>query len=664
MSATVVERLGKYELVELLARGGMAEVYKARLPGAAGFAKTVVIKRMLPEISRRSDMVQMFIGEAKLASEVHHQNIVEVLALEEMESGELYMVLEYVEGSDLRRILQTSTKAKIRLPPWFSVKVIVDILQGLSFAHELKDERGKLRNIVHRDVTPSNIFLSKRGEVKLADFGVAKDYGRQEKTVTGFMKGKLAYMSPEQLYHRPLDQRSDIFAAGVVLWEMLAQKRLFGGNRPEIETMNLICSGDRRPPSEICSDVPKELDACVLCALRPSPSERFLTSRDFQARLIEILHRMRPRILPSDVLAVLEQTVSGKGEARLAQIRAPSDSGKASFEVSSHAKPVEPTIKLDSDLIDVAVARPSAPPPRTAYEGTYPFWVERGHEQSGPHAYFDALVLLRESQGPRSISVDGKAFMAVEEFGALTGQEALFAREGVTLPIPPNAMSPTALLADLANRKRTVRLEIATHRGTRQARAEIILEAGQIAFVGSNLFRLQLPEVLTSMGSITTAQLPELFFTVIERKVPLEVVVAEVVAEPSSPEAVRHRLLRDRLAAVLDFTIEGLSIEEIPPSGRPSLPVLPLLHELIATAIGEVGLSQRLGSLKGDRFRIGRGFATRLFQCGFDPRAFDIARALARGEPIDTLIRAAPSDRRSIYAVAYLLNETGLIAPS
>ncbi len=296
---------GKYVLLGRLGDGGMAEVFRAALPGPAGFRKTVVIKRILPHLARKRHFIEMFVAEANLAAEVRHRNVVQVYDLGQV-GNEVFMAMEYVEGTDLRVLLGQAAKRGLRIPSWFSVHVVCEVLEALAFAWALEDEAGRPRRIVHRDVTPSNIFVSNQGEVKLGDFGVAKDATQESRTRAGQLKGKLAYMAPEQLYSRPPDHRVDVFAAGVVLWEALAQRRLFGG-RPDIEVMNAITQGERAPPSRHAGDVPVELDDIVLSAVEPDLERRTQSAVAMQHGLLEVLALMRPMVRSADV----RQVVSG-----------------------------------------------------------------------------------------------------------------------------------------------------------------------------------------------------------------------------------------------------------------------------------------------------------------------------------------------------------------
>lgn len=297
--------LGKYELLERIGDGGMAEVFRARMPGVAGFEKIVVIKRILPHLADKPRIVEMFVAEAKLAAQVQHKNVVQVFELAQTEQGEFFMVMELVSGTDLRKALRDATRASLRLPPWFSVHVAAEILDALSFAHQLRDEQGRYRNIVHRDVTPSNIFISHLAEVKLGDFGIAHDDLRESQTKFGQLKGKIGYMSPEQVRSTPLDGRSDVFAVGVVLWECLAQRRLFGG-RPDFEAMTMICNGQRSPITQHVTDVPPELDLVVHRALEADRDRRFRDAREFQLALLDVLPQLHRGIRPHHLQEVVD----------------------------------------------------------------------------------------------------------------------------------------------------------------------------------------------------------------------------------------------------------------------------------------------------------------------------------------------------------------------
>lgn len=312
----------------------MAEVFKARLPGVAGFEKTLVIKRMLPHLSGEKRFVEMFVAEARLAAEVQHRNVVQVFELGQNDGGEFFIAMEYVHGTDLRKLLATSVQKALRLPPWFSIYVVCEVLEGLSYAHTLHDREGQQRNIVHRDVTPANVFISRFGEVKLGDFGVAHDSSREWRTEAGQLKGKIAYMAPEQLYARDIDARVDVFAMGVVLWEALTQRRLFGGG-PDIEVMNRIVKGKRKPVSKYARDIPPALDDILARTLAVERDERFTSAQALQSELLDVLKELAPQVRPEQVKSVLSAVI-GPEQAQTAVPKRRPSSVSASGGTGSH----------------------------------------------------------------------------------------------------------------------------------------------------------------------------------------------------------------------------------------------------------------------------------------------------------------------------------------
>jgi serine/threonine protein kinase len=321
---TFPQSYGKYELLERIGEGGMAEVFRARLPGAAGFEKILVLKRILPHLAKKPDFVSMFVDEAKLAAKIQHQNVVQVFELGEAAGGELYMAMEFVSGVDLRRLLINARDRRLKIPVWFVLHVLGEVLSGLAYAHELVDSDGRALQVVHRDVTPGNIFISWQGEVKLADFGIAKAVGRVSETEAGQVKGNAPFMSPEAIYGRVLDARADVFSAGVVLWASLALRLPFEG-ASNYETAKKVCEAKREAPSKYNKDVSPELDQVALHALEIQREKRIGSAREFQARLLEIQSKLRPKLLPSDVRHVVD-VLSGRKppDAQFAEMSPPS----------------------------------------------------------------------------------------------------------------------------------------------------------------------------------------------------------------------------------------------------------------------------------------------------------------------------------------------------
>jgi serine/threonine protein kinase len=284
--------LGRYRLVERLGAGGMAVVYKAIVEGPKGFSRPFVIKRILPSFSRDESFVNMLLTEARLSAMLRHPGIVQVHELGEAD-GEYYLAMEYVEGWDLSTLLRKAAQARKPIPPTVATYIMGELLAALAYAHSLCDEQGRPLEIVHRDVSPSNVMLTPAGAVKLLDFGIAKaaSHGRDERTRTGTLKGKLSYLAPEQAEGLFVDRRSDIFALGIVFYEMLTMRRLFRGD-DDFQTLRLVREAKVEAPSKIREQVPPQLDEVVLQMLARDAEIRYQTCDAALEALRPILHQI------------------------------------------------------------------------------------------------------------------------------------------------------------------------------------------------------------------------------------------------------------------------------------------------------------------------------------------------------------------------------------
>jgi serine/threonine protein kinase len=309
----MAQRPEKIEFLDRIGSGGMADVFRARLIGTAGFSKTVVVKRLKQRYRHIPEVVAMFVEEARLSAEVQHRNIVQVY--EFLENGEeLWIVMEYVPGSDLRRALKMAAKRGLRVPAWLSVHILSEVLEGLVYAHELVDERGNPRNIIHRDVAPDNIYLSTHGDVKLGDFGIAQQGTTTTPELDDHVKGKLPYMAPELFEGKGFDRRIDVFAASVVLWECLTQRRLFK-RKTNVEMIRAVCLDQRVPPSAYARDIPKELDRLVLAGLEIDPKKRLGSAQVMQASLLDMLRRMKPQLHSAEVRGSIRALLDEQSES-------------------------------------------------------------------------------------------------------------------------------------------------------------------------------------------------------------------------------------------------------------------------------------------------------------------------------------------------------------
>jgi serine/threonine protein kinase len=273
-----------YELIRKLAAGGMAEVFLARTDGPKGFSKTLVLKRILPHLAEEEHFVELFLSEARLAAQLTHPNVVQIFDFGEYEDA-YYIAMEYIDGPNLRTLWRQAGRKGERLPTALCAKIISYACEGLAYAHDfVSPETGKPLGLIHRDVSADNILVSRNGGVKVVDFGIAKVLGQSQQTRTGTIRGKLPYMPPEQIQAKPLDRRVDIFALGVVLYELLSGKRPFDATE-EMEIMNAILHQPLKPIRQRRPDVPEALEKVLQRALAKSPGDRYQSCRHFRADL-------------------------------------------------------------------------------------------------------------------------------------------------------------------------------------------------------------------------------------------------------------------------------------------------------------------------------------------------------------------------------------------
>ncbi len=289
---TTSERFGPYLLLKKIGRGGMAELFLARQTGVAGFERVVAIKRILPHLTEDREFVQMFVNEAKLAAQITHPNVVQIYDFGAV-LGTYYMAMEYVMGKSLAAVLAQGQALGKPIPVSAAVRITAAIAAGLDHANRGTTVSGAPLGIIHRDISPQNILIGYTGDVKLVDFGIAKAASSSTHTQTGVLKGKLAYLSPEQAWGKAVDHRSDLFALGIVLHEMLTGQRLFKAEN-EFTTLERVRSAEVPAPSAVKSGVPQELDAIVLKALAKNPDDRYATGQTLEDALSGYLRHLSP----------------------------------------------------------------------------------------------------------------------------------------------------------------------------------------------------------------------------------------------------------------------------------------------------------------------------------------------------------------------------------
>lgn len=274
-------RLGRYEILAPIASGGMGTVYLARAVGAGGFERLVAIKALHPHVASDPDFVEMFLDEARLAARLRHPNAVATIDVQEQP---LFLVMEYVEGPSLHRVLRQMRKLGGRIPLGIALRIFLDVTEGLHAAHELRGPDGALLHLVHRDVSPHNMLVGVDGVSRITDFGVARAESRLSSTRGDQVKGKLAYMAPEQVRSEPVDRRADVYAAGAVLWELLVGRPLVRGDNDGVMLAQVL-EGPRASPRRLDPEIPQVLDDVCMRALQPDVAARFPTASELGAAL-------------------------------------------------------------------------------------------------------------------------------------------------------------------------------------------------------------------------------------------------------------------------------------------------------------------------------------------------------------------------------------------
>lgn len=363
LRAAAENQVGPYLLTERLGSGGMAEVWVGENPQGVSGAR-YAIKRILPQLAKDARFVAMFCDEARICAALHHPNIVRVLDFGE-DRGELFMAMEYVEGTSCARLLRNIAAKGRRFPLDVALFIAREVLEALAYAHDATDEQGRALGIVHRDVSPGNVLVSSSGDVKLTDFGIVRSEFIARRTYPGELKGKIGYMSPEQVVGGEVDPRSDLFTLGIVLSEMLLTRPLFPG-RSEMETLTRIYEADLRTLEQHGGDLPAELVEILRWTLQRRPNDRPHSARELACALDAFA--IKSHVEPTS--AVLVRWLMELGFISGSGLRAatPSPDGRVSNRVASMPSPLKPIAVRRSSLPPRSLTSSPTQQPRTAYE--------------------------------------------------------------------------------------------------------------------------------------------------------------------------------------------------------------------------------------------------------------------------------------------------------
>ena len=576
------DRFGKYTIVEPIGRGGMAEIYLANLEGASGFVRQVALKRILPEYAQNRAFVELFVQEAKLSSGLQHANIVQVIELGEID-GDYYIAMEFVRGHNLLQVLHQATRLGTMVPLPLALFVIQELCKGLGHAHSATDASGAPLAIVHHDVSPSNVLIGDGGVVKLSDFGVARASIEQG---TGDsqrrLRGKLAYMSPEQVSGAPVDRRSDLFAVGIVLYELLTLKRLFRA-RSGTATMANVTRADVRPRLDRHPDLPPEVRQILLRCLARAPGDRYRSGSQIEEDIARVLMDAGVRVRERDLGDYVRDLFQGKAPAVL-----PGAEGSG-LPWNTSLRPRGGTVGTGTWAEHRAGAS-EAGFPAALRLGRFVFRLS-DEPDFGPVPYSVAMGMIADrAVGPDElVSVNGEPFRRVRDAEALEAAVAAAfpAASGTARHAGRLDIAATVRLAtELARRRATGRLELRRDAVIK----DLFFVRGRVVHARSNLKRELFGPFMVSSGVIGNVALQTAFGRA-------GTFGAGIATELVRLGAVRHdqvfRLLEERLVGAFREIFGWLSgsyafyEDQRPPEGIVPLQLDPLRE--ILPGLREVG---------------------------------------------------------------------------
>jgi serine/threonine protein kinase/DNA-binding response OmpR family regulator len=462
-AAASADRFGQYEILERIASGGMAELFRARFRGAEGFQKIVAVKKILPHIAGDEEFLTMFADEAKLAAQLNHPNIVHIFDLGKIESGGYFIAMEFVDGRDLRSILQLARDTGLRMPVPLAVSIGARVAAALDYAHRRRGDDGRELHIVHRDVSPPNILVSTDGDIKLCDFGIARAASKVSRTESGALKGKVPYMSPEQAWGKGVDQRSDIYSLGAVIFELVAGRRLYRGES-EMETLEKVRAGEVVAPSTLNPEVPPAIDAALLKALAREPDGRYANVSEMLRDLEAVLRTYEPP--PSSAeLAIYVHHLETE-EAALKAARAREAEPPPAPAAAPAARPPKPKpARVPLPKAPEAAARPAAGPASAPAPSVPPAPPAAPERPPAPIAAQEGIFAGTFPEGPAGSEAKRRKRLYIMIAAAsvvLAVAGWLVVRKPAAAPVPVPAATPSPRPPS----------RVATHRPRRRLRAE------------------------------------------------------------------------------------------------------------------------------------------------------------------------------------------------
>ncbi len=428
---TPPQQFGKYSLIEKIGQGGMAEIFKAKAYGSQGFEKVLVVKRILPNLMKDTHFVDMFVNEAKLTVSLSHNNIIQIYELDEAD-GQFYIAMEFIHGQDMFNVVDRGYRRRVPLPEDLAIHCVIETLKGLEYAHRAKGPDGSPLSLVHRDISPTNIFMSYEGDVKLADFGIAKARMSRQETKANSIKGTLGYMSPEQVMGKELDRRSDLFATGIILYELVTGAKPFSG-KGDLDILLKIRDAQFPAPSKVKPDISPQLERIIMRAMTRNADGRYQEAGEFYDDLADYLFTAGMRTSQRKLATYMKNLFADELAEEEAKMRAAS--GMLQQVGAKRVDGPSPITREDA-VSQAGVSAPPAPPPPNAM-----FYLRRGKGTTeGPLRATEVLQLVRDKRIAldEEVSLDGERWRAIQNFPfpprILRSLKELAGERGVPVP--------------------------------------------------------------------------------------------------------------------------------------------------------------------------------------------------------------------------------------
>jgi serine/threonine-protein kinase len=484
----------RYRVIKRLEAGGMAEVYLGEASSLEGFKKRVAIKRVLPHLAQNENFIQMFLDEARLSARLSHANIVSVFDISARDDT-YFLIMEFVDGANLKRIMDCLQRRGQRFPLPDAIYVCAEACRGLSYAHELKDEHGKAIGIVHRDISPPNIMVTKMGEVKVADFGLAKAGTQLSQTDPGVVKGKFSYLSPEAAAGREVDARADIFSLGIVLWEMLAGRRLFLGET-DYATVKLIQQANIPRLSPLNNSVDETFEELLLKALTRAPEDRYQSAQEFGDALTGYLFARQLKVTHYDIAnlvttaiaedapgggkpegslidRLIQEELDGSIALRTEHLRAPA---AANMQQHHEGELEDPASWFDHDASEMPALlsqRPAEAPSQTRWHESGVEYEPTGKFATGTDLSDDAITSVAATRGAQPPAPPPPRRAAGG--GARPSQSERAARTTSDSPTSPAPPKPTASVPASAQAQQSERTQAKLKTESKSGRSMLIV---------------------------------------------------------------------------------------------------------------------------------------------------------------------------------------------